>query len=238
MVVPYFRIHFSIFMLKFCVAIIMVALSSGCKEGKNKQVTVTEQPEEKVNSVLNVDTLSDNIGRTVWQKPDLVLNTLGNLENKVVADIGAGTGYFSFRLAMRAKKVIAIDIDKDVLDTIGQYTARLPEPFRQRVETRLALPNNPSLSENEVDVIVIINTIAYIPALDDYLKTLLKGLKKGGEILIVDFKMKRLSISAPPRNERIYLDIMEDKLEKSGFKNIVSDDTSLDYQYIVKARKP
>lgn len=65
----------------------------------------------------------------MWQKPDLVLNTLGNLENKVVADIGAGTGYFSFRLAMRAKKVIAIDIDKDVLDTIGQYTARLPEPL-------------------------------------------------------------------------------------------------------------
>ncbi len=39
--------------------------------------------------------------RRSWQNPDLVLDKLGNLDGKVVADIGAGTGYFTFRLADR-----------------------------------------------------------------------------------------------------------------------------------------
>jgi 2-polyprenyl-3-methyl-5-hydroxy-6-metoxy-1,4-benzoquinol methylase len=237
MVYPFPRISKQAILILCIPAIIIVLSLPGCKNNQVKQVNISGNNGKKADTVLTVDTLFDNVGRTVWQKPDLVINTLGNLENKVVADIGAGTGYFSFRLALRAKTVIAVDIDKAVLDTINQYAARLPESYRERVVTRLAQPDNPSLKENEVDVIVIINTIAYVPELDNYLKTLLKSLKSGGEILIVDFKMKKLSISAPPRNERIYLDVLEDKLEKSGFKNIVSDDTSLDYQYIVKARK-
>ncbi|MBK7700753.1 MAG: hypothetical protein IPJ39_19500 [Saprospiraceae bacterium] len=46
---------------------------------------------------------SVNIGRAIWQKPGLVIEKLGDISDKVIADIGAGTGYFSLRLAPRAK---------------------------------------------------------------------------------------------------------------------------------------
>mgnify|MGYP003513888378 CR=1 FL=1 len=51
--------------------------------------------------------------RTVWQKPYEVIHRLGPLEYLTVADIGAGSGYFSFRFIHEAARVIAIDIDPD-----------------------------------------------------------------------------------------------------------------------------
>ncbi|MBK9734655.1 MAG: hypothetical protein IPO92_06695 [Saprospiraceae bacterium] len=55
--------------------------------------------------------------------------------------------------------------------------------------------------------------------------------------MIIDYKMKKLPINAPPKTERIYLDKIEDMLLSAGYKDIVSDDTSLDYQYIIEAIK-
>ncbi|NJO92951.1 MAG: hypothetical protein HC831_31295 [Chloroflexia bacterium] len=46
----------------------------------------------------------DNPEREKWQKPDLVIDKLGDLSNKTIGDIGAGTGYFSFRLAKKQKR--------------------------------------------------------------------------------------------------------------------------------------
>src|SRR5579864_911511 len=56
--------------------------------------------------------------RAQWQKPEKVIASLGTLDGKTVADIGAGTGYFAFPIAKEAAKVIAIDIDQRFLDYI------------------------------------------------------------------------------------------------------------------------
>ena len=61
---------------------------------------------------------SEGPARSEWQKPELVITSLGSFEGKTVADIGAGTGYFSFPIAAKAAKVIAIDIDNRFLDSI------------------------------------------------------------------------------------------------------------------------
>jgi 2-polyprenyl-3-methyl-5-hydroxy-6-metoxy-1,4-benzoquinol methylase len=223
------------------ISLVLLYVMTGCKEqSTNSTETENNQTENKhtdtIHSSFNdVDRMQYNIGRTIWQKPDVVINQMGNLSEKTIADIGAGTGYFSFRMGIKAKKVIAIDIDKAVLDTINQFIPLLPEKFRHKIETRLAKADDPMLLPEEVDLVVIINTVTYIPDLDNYLQTLRKGLKKGGEIMIVDYKMKRLPINAPPRDQRMYLDVLEDKLEKNGFTLDYSDDTSLDYQFILKA---
>jgi ubiquinone/menaquinone biosynthesis C-methylase UbiE len=178
----------------------------------------------------------NNVSRSIWQKPGLVIEKMGDVSGKVVADIGAGTGYFSFRLANRAKKVIAVEIEPDMIAYIDSIKVKMPEEQQSKIETRLAKPNDPALSEDEVDIIVIINTIAYIPRLPVYLETLKKGLKPGGSLMIIDYKMKRLPINAPPKSERIYLDKLEDMLIEAGYTISESDDTSLDYQYIITAK--
>lgn len=174
-----------------------------------------------------------NTDRVIWQKPDLVLGQLGNLEGKTVADIGAGTGFFAIRMAQKAKKVIAIDIDPRFtayLDSIK--VLELPEALQSRLETRLGAPNDPKLAPNEADAVVIVNTFMYIRNQVEYLATLKKGLKPGGKVLIVDFKKKRTPVGPPPAI-RSDLYSVEEALYQAGYKRIVANDTALDYQYII-----
>ena len=177
-----------------------------------------------------------NQNRFVWQEPAKVISMLGDLSNKTVADIGAGTGYFTFRLLFKAEKVIAIDIDPSMLEIMENFKVNLDKDIQDKLETRLALPSDSKLVDNEVDDILIINTIGYIDNRIDYLKNLKPKLKEGGRIMIVDFKSKQMPFEAPTA-ERIPLFQMENDLQESGYTLQKSDDTSLEYQYIIIASK-
>ena len=192
-------------------------------------VSVSEQP-----TILDQ---ADETGRIVWQRPEEVIDLLGDLSDKVIADIGAGSGFFTIRLALKSKKVIAIDIDSIMLKYIQTIQQRFPTEFQEKIETRLALPDDPLLADEEIDIVVIINTIAYINDRTEYLRTVKKGMKEGGRIMILDFKTKQLSIEAPPNEYRVPLNQIERDLQAAGFINLLSDDRTLDYQYIVFAEK-
>ncbi len=215
-----------------------IILVSACKQSGYEFISKEVEPTDSISSLdTNIDDSHSNVGRAIWQKPGLVIEKLGDISDKVIADIGAGTGYFSFKLALKAKKVIAVEIEQGLLDYIDSTKVMLPENKRSRIETRLATPDDPNLKVEEVDIILIINTIAYIKNLPEYLQTLKKCLKKDGKIMIIDYKMKRLPINSPPKSERLYLDHLEDVLIDAGYKLLKVDDTSLDYQYIIKAEK-
>ena len=176
-----------------------------------------------------------NTNRVIWQKPEMVIELLGDVRNKTVADIGAGTGFFALRLAPEAGKVIAVDIDSrftEYLDSVKVF--ELPENMQDRLETRLAEPADPRLSPNEADVVMIVNTYMYIYNRVPYLKNLRKALKPGGRLLIIDFKKKRTPIG-PPSEIRIPLYKVEEELYEAGYQNIQTNDTALDYQYILMA---
>ncbi len=226
-------------MLRRQIVFLIVAISviTSCKERSYDLEPAKTQIDNDSIIIKNIEQSHTNIGRAIWQKPGLVIEKLGNISDKVIADIGAGTGYFSFRLAPRAKKVIAIEIDQGLLDYIDSLKLELPNENQNQIETRLAQPDNPMLKDNETDIILIINTIGYIKDLPAYLKILKKGLKNDGRIIIIDYKMKKLPINSPPKSERIYLDKLEEMLEKAGYKIIETDDTSLDFQYIITAIK-
>ncbi len=189
-------------------------------------------------SLQNLLKQYDPPGRDVWQKPEVVIGKMGDLSNKTVADIGAGSGRFSLRLAQQAKHVIAVDIDPrfiSFMDSVKQVGLK-PE-YQRRLETRLGLPNDPKLQPNEADIVLVVNTYIYIQNRVDYMKRLLNVLPKGGQVIVVDFKKKRIPIQYPTTNVRLELYEVENELETAGFTNIKSDDCALDYQYIVIATK-
>ncbi|MEM0991769.1 MAG: class I SAM-dependent methyltransferase [Bacteroidota bacterium] len=171
--------------------------------------------------------------RFLWQKPEIVLRLLGNLSDKTVADIGAGYGFFTFRLAEKSSKVIAIDISEDVEAYLDKNT---PAPLEEKIEFRLVSPSSPSLKAAEVDAVIMVNTYMYLDDRVDYLKKVNRGLVDKGRILINDFKKKQTSVG-PPYPSRIPLYRVEEELKQAGFKVIHTDDTSLQYQYIVMAEK-
>ena len=179
----------------------------------------------------------ENKDRGIWQKPNMVISLLGDLDNKTVADIGAGTGYFTFRLVPKAKRVIGIDIDPRFISFLDSMKVRLPEIYQKRFETRLSLPNDPLLRPGEADAVVIVNTYGYLDNRIQYLRTLRKGMSSGARLLIIDFKKNNLPVG-PPDHFKVALDEVERELVSAGFRIDKIDKDALDYQYIIIASAP
>lgn len=178
--------------------------------------------------------------RVAWQQPAVVLDAMGDLEEKVVADIGAGEGFFAKRLAPLCDRVIAIEIDpvlvKYLNDTLRQMD--LPQQIKPRLEARLATADDPHLEANEVDIVLMVNTFMEITQQLRYLKDLKPGLKQGGRIVIVDWKKRLMPKGVGPDQEkRLPLYRLEQLFQESGYRVIKSDDSSLEFQYIVVAEK-
>lgn len=208
-----------------------------------------EQVASKVEEKATVETTSKPQSRsaisnnnqqtpTIWHSPKMLTQRLGDLSEKTVANIGAGPyGNFSIQIVDEAKKVIAIDIDPTAIrfiDSMRQIL--LPLAVQDKLETRLVEPNDPKLRFEEADVITIRETYAYLSDRISYLKNLKRGLKDGGKLLIVDFKMRRLPIG-PPQSEKVPIYQVELDLEEAGYRIEFVDDNSLAYQYIIIATK-
>ncbi len=171
--------------------------------------------------------------RAEWQKPEKTIASLGTLDGKTVADIGAGTGYFSFPISKLAAKVIAIDIDRRFLDYIAQK--KQTQKIGGNIETRLTKPDSAGLKPGEADMVLIVDTYHHIEGRIDYLRKLKECLRKDGVLVIIDFK-KMKTPPGPPIELRVAEEQVESELKSAGFTIVSADRDLLPYQYIIKAR--
>ncbi|MEP7324152.1 MAG: methyltransferase domain-containing protein [Saprospiraceae bacterium] len=234
--------------LKFylLVTVFFIQFLSSCKEKANRD-TLKIDPLPQASVLKDTPAEQDiskvpiaSMNRVAWQKPEKILNRLGtDLHHKVIADIGAGpTGFFTFWAARNGAHVIAVDISSDALRYIEIEKAKADTSIQALIQTRMAKPQDPLLNPNEVDGIMIVNTIAFIPDKLKYLSHLRGSMKDGAKLVIVDFKMKRMPEQiAPPKSQRVHADIIEELLYKSGYSNIKVDDQELAYQFIITADK-
>lgn len=199
-------------------------------EGKNTAVTERVSPTQER---LQADI--EDPKRTEWQNPDLILQRIGDMTNKTVADIGAGSGYFTFKIAREAAKVIALDINPKALEYIDSQKEIVGE-WSKNIESRLTPPDVPNLLDGEVDIVLIVNTYNYIPNKEIYFPRLLNGMKPGGRLVIVDFKKGDIPVG-PSDDYKIEASRVKSFLRKSSFRKIDIDEKSLQYQYIITAEK-
>ncbi len=198
-------------------------------------------PEIGTDNFDNIKNRYSSSDRSKWQKPYLAISMFGDLAGKTIADIGAGPeGYFTLYFAggTNASKILAVDIDQEALNFINEAKKGLGEAEENRIETRLAEPDDAKLEENEVDDILISETLVYIDNPVEYLSNLHKSLKKGGKLLIIDFKMKKIPSIFPQVEQRIPLYKMENVVEEAGFRRLISDDTSLPFHYMILCENP
>lgn len=224
---------------------LIIIILSTCETGGDAPTTTIGQ---ETIDVKPTDTIEDNgikeviydPDRNHWQRPNLIISLLGkgDLSEMTVVDIGAGAGFFTFKIAPLAKKVIALDIDQNFLDIIDtKKLTELPPAIQGRVQTRLTPRDSPKLDANEVDAVLIVNTFMFIESKLNYLNKLKEKIKPGGRLVIVDFKRKRTGQGPRPRKHRTPLYIAEDLLYKAGYKNIQARDTDLSEQYILVAER-
>jgi ubiquinone/menaquinone biosynthesis C-methylase UbiE len=142
-----------------------------------------------------------------------------------VADIGAGTGYFSRRFALHAAKVYAVDIDKGLLD----IAAKSAPP---NLATVLADPDNPKLPPSSVNLVFFCDVLHHIVNRVPYLSNLRKVLKPGGRIVAIEFYKKDLPLG-PPDSMKLSEDTVISEFRKAGFR-LKRRETFLPYQYFLE----
>jgi arsenite methyltransferase len=162
--------------------------------------------------------------RDSWQKPHEVMMALDLKPTETVADIGAGSGYFTRRFALHAGKVYAVDIDPKLLEAALKDAPK-------NVEAVLAAPDDPKLPPASVDTIFFCDVLHHIANRAAYYPKLAKALRPGGRIVIVDFYKKPLPVG-PPESMKISEDQMIGELAAAGFRKTKSFDF-LPYQYFL-----
>lgn len=154
-----------------------------------------------------------------------------------MAEVGSGTGFFTRRLAERGLRVLALDIASDMLIVLDSLNAsELDSVAYARIEPRLVGADDPSLAPDEADGALVVNTFMYIQDAPSYLRRLSHGMKAGAPILVVDFKTENTPVG-PPVSTRKPAAAVEAALRAANFTDIITDQHSLDYQYIVSAKK-
>jgi cyclopropane fatty-acyl-phospholipid synthase-like methyltransferase len=156
----------------------------------------------------------DDPARDAWQMPDRVVSTLGVKAGQSVADIGAGTGYFSVRLARTpaAPKVFAVDIEPNM---VGYLRARAQREGLPNIVPVLADANGSNLPE-PVDAVLIVDTYHHIPNRVEYFTALKARMKPGATLAIIDFR-KDAPGDGPPPEFRFTPDQITGELSRAGF---------------------
>jgi len=161
--------------------------------------------------------------RDAWQKPREVVISLDIKPADVVADIGAGSGYFTRRLARHAATVYAVDTDEKLL-------AMASKGAPDNVRTILADPNDPRLPENSVDLIFICDVLHHVENRPEYYRKLLKALKPGGRIVNIDFFKKPLPVGPRPEM-KLSEEHVESEFQAAGMRLVTKRLHLLPYQY-------
>lgn len=168
--------------------------------------------------------------RDAYQKPHEVMEALALKPGEAVADIGSGSGYFTFRLAQHlgpTGRVYAVDVNKEMM---AHLEKRMRELKVTNVTPILAPPNNPLLPE-PVDRFLIVDVWHHIEDQPGYLAVMKKKLKPGGQVVMIDFHKKDLPVG-PPAEMKIAREDLLKQMQANGFE-LAQEHTFLPYQYFL-----
>lgn len=171
----------------------------------------------------------DDPRRVEWQLPEKVLDYLLLKEGDTVADVGAGTGFFSMKFAKRVGKrglVYALDVDENMVKLIEK---RAKKEGLANVRAKLAPFDSPGLAKGSADLIFICDTYLFLDNRAEYLQRVRESLKKGGRLAIVSFNYRADIPGAPPRHKMIPKEQTISEILQAGF-SLEADLLFLPYQ--------
>jgi SAM-dependent methyltransferase len=121
------------------------------------------------------------------ERPDVVIKAMNLKPSDVVADIGAGTGYFSFRIApfIAQGKVLAVDIQPEMLEFLNEGKR---EKKISNVDGVLGTIENPNLPENSVDAALMVDAYHEFSHPREMMMNLVKSLKAGGRVVLIEYR--------------------------------------------------
>lgn len=174
--------------------------------------------------------LLESPDRAAWQRPDQIMDALQVADGSVVADIGAGAGWFTIQLARRVGPrgvVYAQDVQRQMLDAIRR---RVTREGLQNVQTRLGTDVDPNLPTGALDAILVVDTYQEIEDQVGYLKNLARALKPHGRMGVVNYKAGSGG-PGPSPEERVDPKVVESQAAAAGLRVLAR--ANLPYQYLL-----
>jgi ubiquinone/menaquinone biosynthesis C-methylase UbiE len=175
--------------------------------------------------------LLDAPDRDLWQRPDQIMDALGIADASVVADIGAGSGWFTIRLARRVGPrgvVYAEDVQKEMINAIFRRVQR--EGFNN-VKPVLGSSNDPRLPATSVDAVLMVDAYHEVEDRVTMLSNIARSLKPQGRLGIVDFRLDGTG-PGPAPDERVSPDVVVNDAKKAGLK-LIRQEPFLPFQYFL-----
>ncbi len=177
---------------------------------------VTGRPIADVMSHLGADWL-DRTEREREEAPSKAVAALGLRPGDVVADVGAGSGYYSVLLSRAVGatgKVYATDIQPQMLDLLRQ---KLRRERITNVEAVLATETDPRLAAASLDVAILVDVYHELSYPQATMRSLARALKPGGRLVLVEFRKEDPRV--PIREEhKMSVDEARRELEADGFR--------------------
>jgi FkbM family methyltransferase len=174
----------------------------------------------------------DDPARDGWQKPQQVIEALQLAPDAAVADIGAGTGYFTVRLAQALPKgrVYAVDLEPDMVTHIEQRARQM----KLANVTAVRGAADDARLPVKVDRVLIVNTYHHIGSREAYFRRLAGSLKADGEVAIVDYT--RESPIGPPVAARLPAGAVKAEMQQAGYV-LAAEHAFLPHQYFLVFRR-
>lgn len=173
----------------------------------------------------------DDPARDAWQKPAALVAALELPRGGTVADVGAGTGYFSRHLSGAVGPggtVLAADVEPSL---VAHLRRRAEQEGLANLVPILASLDNPRLPAGASDVVLIVDTWHHIDDRVAYARRLAAALKHDGRVVIVDFQKREMPVG-PPLEHKLAREQVVEEMAKAGY-TLAGEPDVLPYQYVL-----
>jgi ubiquinone/menaquinone biosynthesis C-methylase UbiE len=177
----------------------------------------------------------DRTNRDEQEKPALVLKALNLKGGEVVADLGAGSGYFSFRMAPKvgsAGKVLAVEIQDEMLAEIRQRAAA---QGITNVEAVRGSETDPHLPANGVDLVLMVDVYHELAYPYEVMMKIREALKPGGRVVFVEYRKEDPAVPIKELH-KMSVEQIEKEMKVIGLAHVQTIET-LPSQHIVIFKK-
>jgi predicted methyltransferase len=183
------------------------------------------------NDVTYWSSVFDDPARAAWQKPRELVAALTLRPGMTVADLGAGTGYFSRYLSAAVGEhgsVFAVETEPNL---VARLRERAEQEKTANVTPVLASFDDPRLPARALDLVLIVDTYHHLDARLGYLQRLRRVLKPGGRVAIVDWQAQPLPVGPPPEHKIAREDVITE-MRAAGYR-LSAEPGILPYQYVL-----